>query len=141
MSDKYDKNSLVFQLAKRSRTRGIGGLFMAYAASKQNLKTLNELFDFIQSSLKYFLDTEFLSPTFHQIASNALTKLNNEIDETVHVMEYLEQWVEKVSAYTESEADEYFCKVYSYDIYMGDLDSKIVYQKLKELKKISTKKS
>ena len=135
MNDKYDKNSLVFKLAKRSRTRGIGGLFMAYAASKQNLKTLTELFDFVQSSLKYFLEFKLLSPMFYQIASNALTKLNNEIDETVHVMEYLEQWVEKASAYTESEADEYFCKVYSYDIYMGDLDSKIVYQKLKDLKK------
>lgn len=135
MNDKYDKNSLVFQLAKRSRTRGIGGRFMAHVASKQNLKTLTGLFDFVQSSLKYFLETELLSPTFHQIASNALTKLNNEIDETVHVMEYLEQWVEMASAHTESEADEYFCKVYSYDIYIGDLDSKIVYQKLKEFKK------
>ena len=135
MSDKYDKNSLVFQLAKRSRTMGVLGKFITHEASIQNLKMLNELFDFVQSSLKYFLDTELLSPTFHQIASNALTKLNNEIIETRPVMKYLEQWVEKASAYTESEADEYFCKVYSYDIYMGDLDSKIVYQKLKELKK------
>jgi len=135
MSDKYDKNSLVFQLAKRSRTRGIGGTFITHAASIQNLKMLNKLFDFVRSSLKYFLEIEFLSPTFHQIASNALMKLNNEIYETVHVMEYLDQWVEKASAYKESEADEYFCKVYSYDIYIGDLDSKIVEQKLKELKK------
>ena len=62
MNDKYDKNSLVFQLAKRSRTQGIGGRFMAHVASKQNLKTLTGLFDFVQSSLKYFLEGEFLSP-------------------------------------------------------------------------------
>lgn len=135
MSDKYDKNSLVFQLAKRSRTMGALGKFITHAASIQNLKMLNELFDFVQSSLKYFLEAELLSPTFHQIASNALTKLNNEIFEIQPVMKYLDEWVERASTYTESEADEYFCKVYSYDIYIGDLDSKIVEQKLKELKK------
>ena len=135
MNDKYDKNSLVFQLAKRSRTMGVLGKFITHEASIQNLKMLNELFDFVQSSLKYFLEDELLSPTFHQIASNALTKLNNDFFEIQPVMKYLDEWVEKASAYTESEADEYFCKVYSYDIYIGDLDSKIVYQKLKEFKK------
>lgn len=135
MNDKYDKRSLVFQLAKRSRTMGVLGKFITHEASIQNLKMLNELFNFVQNSLKYFLEAELLSPTFHQIASNSLTKLNNEIFEIQPVMEYLDEWVEKASAYTESEADEYFCKVYSYDIYIGDLDSKIVYQKLKELKK------
>ncbi|USI65372.1 hypothetical protein QR692_10290 [Lactococcus petauri] len=133
MSDKYDKNSLVFQLAKRSRTMGVLGKFITHEASIQNLKTLTELFNFVQSSLKYFLDTELLSPTFHQIASNALTKLNNELYETRAVMEYLDEWVEKASGYKQSEADEYFCKVYSYDIYMNDLNSDIVCQKLKEL--------
>lgn len=88
----------------------------------------------MQGSLEYFIKSDLLSSVFHQIASNALSKVKEDV-ETEDIMKYLDEWVEKASTYTESEADEYFCKVYSYDIYIGDLDSKIVYQKLKELKK------
>lgn len=131
--NKYDKNSLVFQLAKRSRIYGIGGKFIS-AAEKFNQQTLDSLTNFVQGSLEYFIKSDLLSSVFHQLASNALFKVKEGV-ETEDIMKYLDEWVEKASAYTESEADEYFCKVYSYDIYIGDLDSKIVYQKLKELKK------
>ena len=73
------------------------------------------LTNFVQNSLKYFIKSDLLSSVFHQIASNALSKVKENV-ETEDVMKYLEQWVEKASAYTKSEADEYFCKVYSHDI-------------------------
>lgn len=133
MNFKYDKKSLVFQLAKRSRIYGITGKFISSAA-KYNRQMLASLTNFVQGSLEYFVKSDLLSSVFHQIASNALSKVQEDV-ETEDIMRYLDEWVERASAYKKTEADEYFCKVYSYDIYMGDLDSKIVYQKLKELKK------
>ena len=133
MNFKYDKKSLVFQLAKRSRIYGITGKFISPAA-KYNRQMLASLTNFVQGSLEYFVKSDLLSSVFHQIASNALSKVQEDVEKE-DIMRYLDEWVERASAYKETEADEYFCKVYSYDIYMDDLDSKIVYQKLKELKK------
>lgn len=89
MNDKYDKNSLVFQLAKLRRLRGISGKFIS-ASSQYNKRDRYELFEFIQKSLESFMSSELLSPTFYQLASNAFEKINN-IEETIDTLQYLEE--------------------------------------------------
>lgn len=117
----YDKDSIVFQLAKRSKLNGIGGKFAWHAASKENKKMLNSLFNFLQESLQIFIDSRKLSPIFEQLATNSLLKLENGIFETTNVLKYLEEWLDKTECDSKI-TDRYFSKTYTYDIYMHELD-------------------
>ena len=81
------------------------------------------------------MSSELLSPTFYQLASNAFEKINN-IEETIDTLQYLEEQIGKIESSSLSEADKYFCKVYSYDVYMGDLNSENVCRNLKKMQNL-----
>ena len=134
--EKISKNNLIFQVAKMARLRGINGKFVS-ASAKYNREALISLYEFTQNSLRFFVESEKLSPVVHQIASNALMKIKDDMDETVEVIKYLEEWINKISTPEMvgnfSEPDKYFFEVYTYDIYMKDLDVEEVYIKLSKL--------
>ncbi|AYF99849.1 hypothetical protein [Lactococcus allomyrinae] len=134
---KIDKDNLVFQIAKIGRLRGINGKFIS-SSSKYNKEALNFLYEFTRISLQYFVESEKLSPVVYQIASNALTKVKDDMERTVEVIKYLEEWINKISAPEAlrnfSEVDKYFFEVYTYDIYMKDLDVGEVYMNLRKYK-------
>lgn len=133
-NEKIEKNNLIFQLAKLRRLRGISGKFIS-ASSQYNKSDRYKLFDFIQKSLGSFISSELLSPTFHQLASNAFQKINNNIEETIGTLQYLEEWIRKIDPTSLSEADKYFSEVYTYDVYMTSLDYNDFLEKLRKIKK------
>ncbi|KXT62323.1 hypothetical protein [Lactococcus sp. DD01] len=131
---KIEKHNLIFQLAKLRRLRGISGKFIS-ASSQYNKSDRYKLFDFIQKSLESFISSELLSSTVHQIASNAFQKINNNIEETIGTLQYLEEWIEKLDPTSLSEADKYFSEVYTYDVYMTSLNYNEFLEKLRKIKK------
>lgn len=123
---KYDKNSLIFNLAKYTYEHGpiISGTHAAFPLLGNLIDKRDELLHFVQESIILFEENSDISEITYQILSNANQQIDfNDLRTLDEVIDYVSNWMEKISERQELLPDEKLVmQVFSSDIYLTDLD-------------------